>query len=230
MCERFTLRLNAEAIAEHFNAEGRRLSHTPRYNIAPEDDRDVLMLTWDRDDERRALAKAQWGLIPHWISDRTVFPRLINARSETAPTKASFRGAFRERRCLLPADGFYQWLSNDRRSQPFFVHRKDDLPFAFAGLWDRWEGEGNSVTTCTILTCEANELVGEVNDRLPVILPKKHYDRWLRPDNASGDPQALLKPYPDHEERFEVYPVSRRVNNPGRESPDLVAPIDASSA
>ena len=222
MCGRFTLRLDTAAVAEHFEADDRGLRHPSRYNIAPEDEGGVLMIGWAREEGRRALAEARWGLIPHWVDDPGDFPRLINARSETAPEKPSFRDAFRHRRCLIPADGFYEWLPTDGHKQPYFIHRSDDAPFAFAGLWEHWSGEGRAIDSCTILTCEPNDLVRDLHDRMPVILPEEHYDRWLRPDAWEGDPRELLVPYPDPEEAFEAHPVSRRVNDPTDDAPELV--------
>lgn len=224
MCGRFTLRLNAKDVADHFDADPRDLHHEPRFNIAPEDERGVLMIGWSRDDGGRALARARWGLLPHWVDDPDDFPRLINARSETAPDKPSFRVAFRERRCLIPADGFYEWLKVDGGKQPYFIHRKDDAPFAFAGLWEHWHSDDRSVDSCAILTCEPNELVGPIHDRMPVILPEDRYDAWLRPDTWSGDPAQLLVPYPDPRDEFEAYPVSRRVNDPTYDAEELIAP------
>jgi putative SOS response-associated peptidase YedK len=222
MCGRFTLRLNTGEIADHFDADPRGIEHPPRFNIAPEDPRGVLMIGWARDEERRALAEARWGLLPRWVDDPDDFPTLINARAETAGEKPSFRNAFRKRRCLIPADGFYEWLPLNGRKQPYFIRRKDDAPFAFAGLWEHWSGDGRSIDSCAILTCAPNDVVGEIHDRMPVILPEEHYDHWLRPETWAGDPGELLAPYPDPDEEFEAYPVSRRVNDPTYDAPELV--------
>jgi putative SOS response-associated peptidase YedK len=224
MCGRFTLRVDAQAVAEHFDANARGVEHQPRFNIAPEDVSGVLMIGWQREEERRALARARWGLLPGWVDDPDDFPRLINARSETAAEKPSFRSAFRKRRCLIPADGFYEWLTVNGGKQPYFIHRKDDAPFAFAGLWEHWSREERSIDSCTILTCEPNELVERVHDRMPVILPEDRYDAWLRPDTWDGDPRQLLVPYPDPAGTFEARPVSKRVNDPTYDAPELVEP------
>lgn len=224
MCGRFTLRLNAKDVADHFDADARSIEHAPRFNIAPEDEDGVLMIGWARDEDRRALARARWGLLPPWVDDPDDFPRLINARSETASDKPSFRRAFRDRRCLIPADGFYEWLKVNGGKQPYFIHRADDAPFAFAGLWEHWQRDDRSIDSCTILTCQPNDLVGRIHDRMPVILPADRYDAWLRPDAWEGDPRQLLVPYPDPEGIFEAHPVSKRVNDPTYDASDLVRP------
>jgi len=225
MCGRFTLRLNTAEVAERFDALDRGIRHPPRYNVAPEDERGILVVGWSGRESRRALAEARWGLLPGWVDDPEDFPRLINARSETAAEKPSFRDAFGRRHCLVPADGFYEWLGTDGRKQPFFLHRKDDAPFAFAGLWDGWRGEGETVISCAILTCPPDEVVAPVHDRMPVILPEDRYDRWLRPDAGGGDPRELLVPYPSAEEHFEAVPVSTRVNDPTYDAPELIEPV-----
>jgi putative SOS response-associated peptidase YedK len=146
---------------------------------------------------------------------------MINARSETAPGKPSFRRAFRERRCLIPADGFYEWRRTNGAKQPYFIHMEAGGPFAFAGLWESWSkgGEGE-VRTCTILTTEANTLVGEIHDRMPVILAADAYDVWLDPASERDELTALLAPYP--EDGMEAYPVSRFVNSPQNNDPRCI--------
>ena len=163
------------------------------------------------------------GLIPPWADDPGIGSRMINARSETAPGKPSFRRAFRERRCLIPADGFYEWQRTNGAKQPYYIHMEDGRPFAFAGLWESWSkgGEGE-VRTCTILTTGANALVGEVHDRMPVILAHDAYDVWLDPDSEREELTGLLAPYPEDE--MEAYPVSRFVNSPSNNDPRCIEP------
>jgi putative SOS response-associated peptidase YedK len=148
---------------------------------------------------------------------------MINARSETAPEKPSFRRAFRERRCLIPADGFYEWRRTNGANQPYYIHMEDGRPFAFAGLWESWDdgGEGE-VRTCTILTTMANALVGEVHERMPVIVAPDAYDVWLDPASERDELTGLLAPFP--EDRMEAYPVSRFVNSPSNNDPRCVEP------
>jgi putative SOS response-associated peptidase YedK len=165
----------------------------------------------------------RWGLIPPWADDPQIGSRMINARSETAPGKPSFRRAFRERRCLIPADGFYEWQRTNGAKQPYFIHMEGRGPFAFAGLWESWSkgGEGE-VRTCTILTTEANALVGEIHDRMPVILAADAYDVWLDPASERDELTGLLAPYPEDE--MEAYPVSRFVNSPQNNDPRCIEP------
>ena len=148
---------------------------------------------------------------------------MINARAETVPEKPSFRRAFRSRRCLILADGFYEWRKTYSGKQPYYMRMKDGSPFAFAGLWESWKN-GREIRSCAIITTEANELVGEVHNRMPVILHPEDYELWLDPDFGEKEPLAdLLRPYPANE--MEAYPVSRRVNSPSNDDPDCVRPV-----
>jgi putative SOS response-associated peptidase YedK len=148
---------------------------------------------------------------------------MINARAETVSEKPSFRGAFKERRCLVLADGFYEWQKKTSNGkQPYYIHMEDGSPFAFAGLWEDWKN-GIKVRSCTIITTEANKLVGEIHNRMPVILPPEDYELWLDPDFDEKEPlTSLLKPYPD--EAMEAYSVSRKVNRPTNNEPSCVEP------
>jgi putative SOS response-associated peptidase YedK len=166
----------------------------------------------------------RWGLIPSWADDPTIGNRLINARSETVASKPSFRAAFKNRRCLIPADGFYEWKKEGKTKQPLHIQRKHGLPFAFAGLWEEWERENEIIQSCTIITTEANELMAEFHDRMPVILDAKHYELWLDPE--VHDPnllEPLLRPYPSEE--LVVHAVGSLVNNPRNEDPRCVEPM-----
>jgi putative SOS response-associated peptidase YedK len=182
----------------------------PRYNIAPT--QPVLVIANNHPDR---LEHFRWGLIPSWAKDPSIGSRLINARAETLAEKPAFRTAFRRRRCLLPADGFYEWrVGPGKTKTPTYIRLKGGELFAFAGLWDVWHGpDGSEVPSCTLITGEPNELVKPIHDRMPVILPKAHYEQWLDPNEQ--EPAALrdlLVPYPASE--MEAYPVSSAVNNP----------------
>ena len=173
----------------------------------------------------RRLELLRWGLIPAWADDPAIGSRMINARSETAAEKPSFRRAFKERRCLIAADGFYEWQKTNGGKQPYHLRMRDGRPFAFAGLWESWKEDGEGeIRSCTILTTDANDLVGEVHHRMPVILPPEIYDLWLDPTVREAEQLlSLLIPYPP--EDMEAYPVSRRVNNPSNNEPSCVESV-----
>ncbi len=222
MCGRFTLRTPAHRLAEFFRLID-SFDWKPRYNIAPT--QPVLII---RDEEgRRQPAVVRWGLIPSWADDERIGSRMINARAETAATKPSFRSAFRRRRCLVPADGFFEWKKlSGRGKQPYYITRPDGTPFALAGLWERWEkGPNGPIESCTILTTAANQQLAQLHDRMPVILPEEAFDIWLDPELA--DPEALktwLKPAPD--DLLEAYPVRTIVNSPTNDRPECIEPVE----
>ena len=195
----------------------------PRYNIAP--GQDIAAVIQNRETVRREACALQWGLVPFWAKEASIGSRLINARAETLAAKPAFRKPFRERRCLVPADGFYEWERQGRRRQPWHIRLRDARPFAFAGLWDRWQpAEGAPVETVTIVTTEPNALVRRIHDRMPVILPSAEFGLWLDPAVKDVERlQALLRPYPDDE--MLAYPVGTQVNNPAHDSPDMVVPL-----
>jgi putative SOS response-associated peptidase YedK len=219
MCGRYTLASPTERLAEEFGVDAASIELAPNYNVAPTQQVAAVV---DEGGQRR-LEVLRWGLIPPWADDPGIGSRMINARSETAPGKPSFRRAFRERRCLIPADGFYEWQRTNGAKQPYYIHMEDGRPFAFAGLWESWSkgGEGE-VRTCTILTTGANALVGEVHDRMPVILAHDAYDVWLDPASERDELTGLLAPYPVDE--MEAYPVSRFVNSPSNNDPRCIEP------
>jgi putative SOS response-associated peptidase YedK len=194
----------------------------PHYNIAPT--QMVLAVRHLPQAGRPECVPLRWGLIPYWAEDMKVGPRMINARAETAATKSAFAPAFRQRRCLILADGFYEWQKNAGRKQPFYIRRADGKPFAFAGLWERWNKAEQPVESCTILTTDANDLVRPLHDRMPVILDPAAYDRWLDP--TCHDPtaiQGLLRPFAAAS--LTAYPVSTQVNNARFDDPVCVLPL-----
>ena len=220
MCGRFTITLAAGEVHDQLELGELPVDWRPRFNAAPT--QPVAAVT---DAHSRQVEWLRWGLIPFWAKDMAIGSRLINARSETVVEKPSFRQAFAQRRCLILADGFYEWQrSPDKKvpSTPYHFHRKDRAAFAFAGLWEQWRSpEGGEVRSCTILTTTANGLVAPVHDRMPVILSGGDLWAWLAPAKAE-EHLALLKPYP--EEWMERYPVSRRVNSPALDVAELALP------
>ncbi len=209
MCGRFTLRTKAKDIAAHFVlADVPNLK--PRYNIAPTQDVGAVRLD---PGGKREFAFLRWGLIPSWAKDTKTGYSMINARAESVATKPSFRSAFKKRRCLILADGFYEWKKVGDKKQPFLIHLKDDESFAFAGLWERWQREKQEIQSCTIIVTEPNTVLEEIHDRMPVILPSDEYDLWLDPEfEDTKKLEKMLRPYPPDE--MEAYPVSTLVNNP----------------
>jgi len=179
-------------------------------------------------DGQRELVLLRWGLVPFWAKDPGIGARMINARSETVAEKPAFRAAFRRRRCLVPADGFYEWRRLERGKQPFYVRLRDERPFAFAGLWEHWEGpDETAIDSCTLLTTEPNDLIRPVHSRMPVILSPKDYDLWLDPGVQKAELlQPLLRPYPS--EGMLAYPISTWVNKPKNDSPRCIEPLTQS--
>lgn len=189
----------------------------PRHNVAPTQNVAAVL-----DEKPRTLAWVRWGLIPRWAKDATIGSRLINARAETLAEKPSFRDAYAKRRCLILADGFYEWaaLPGEKRKQPYFIQLRTGEPFFFAGLWERWQPpEGEPLTTCTIITTTPNELLARIHDRMPVILTGETYSRWLAPGPA---PRELLAPHPA--DAMTLRPVSTLVNNARVDDPLCLAP------
>jgi len=225
MCGRFTLITPAEALAEQFQLF-EIPSLAPRYNIAPT--QPVAAVRRVPGDGQRELVLLRWGLVPFWAKDPGIGARMINARSETVAEKPAFRAAFRRRRCLVPADGFYEWRRLERGKQPFYVRLRDERPFAFAGLWEHWEGpDETAIDSCTLLTTEPNDLIRPVHSRMPVILSPKDYDLWLDPGVQKAELlQPLLRPYPS--EGMLAYPISTWVNKPKNDSPRCIEPLTQS--
>ena len=221
MCGRFTLRTPAKEIARLFDVTVPDMQ--PRYNIAPS--QPVATVRRAPGGEKREVAMLRWGLVPFWADEPTIGYRMINARAETVAKKPAFRKAFARRRCLIVADGFYEWQKTNGGKQPFLFHMKDDCPFAFAGLWEHWKGEGDEIESCSIIVTQANAVLEPIHNRMPVILKPADYDTWLDPTCEDADSlQELLKPFSSSE--LEGYPVSRVVNNPKNDVEECVEPVE----
>ena len=218
MCGRYTLRTPVDSVAEAFEIEEYPSSITPNYNIAPTQEVAAVV----EEDEKRKLEMLHWGLIPSWAKDPSIGNKMINARAETVAEKPSFRRAFKVRRCLILADGFYEWKKTDDGKQPYHVKMEDGSLFAFAGLWETWQN-GEEIRSCTIITTDANNLMSEIHHRMPVILHPEDYAMWLDHDFEEKEVlTTLLKPYPANV--MEAYPVSRRVNKPSNNEPSVLEP------
>lgn len=254
MCGRFTLTASIEDIQQHFGVlhvpSAFREVYRPRFNVAPgQDVLTVVAMTPETLNGARTAAAAgaapggsaslnagsdvvrtlrwhRWGLIPPWAKEPSIGYRMINARSETVAQKPSFRHAFRRRRCLVPADGFYEWRTEGRRKVPFRFRMRDGSLFALAGLWETWTPPdgGEPITSCTVLTTDANDVVAPVHHRMPVIIPPDHYDTWLDPEEEPEALKALLSPYPPS--AMEGYAVSTEVNSARNDYPELIKPLE----
>ncbi len=228
MCGRFTLGVDLSDLMAAFPGVEFPETVAARYNIAPT--QPVLGIPNTR---ARKAGYFQWGLVPSWAKDPAMGNRMINARAETAAEKPAFRAAYRRRRCLVLADGFYEWREEpgSKTKTPYYIHMADGRPFAFAGLWELWRlddarrPDDAGLLTCTLLTCTPNALIAPIHNRMPVILPPAAYDRWLDPtEQAPGALDDLLVAYPD--DAFEIYPVSRQVNQPKHDTPECIEPTD----
>jgi putative SOS response-associated peptidase YedK len=220
MCGRFTLTLDLEGLEERFDFRAKGLSYSPRYNVAPT--QAVLSIT--RNGERGAHLM-RWGLIPSWAKDPSIGNRMINARAETVAEKTSFKRALQKRRCLILADGFYEWKKDGKKKTPMYIALKSRQPFAFAGLWEMWKDpSGDAVRSCTIITTTPNSLMESIHNRMPVILTREAESNWL--DGAIEDPKkltSLLVPYPS--DAMEAYAISTLVNSPANDTPDCIKPL-----
>lgn len=220
MCGRFTLRTPAADVARYFDlAEIPSLE--PRYNIAPT--QTVAVVRADAAGQR-TLDGLAWGLVPSWATDPAIGSRLINARAETVAEKPAFRNAFRQRRCLVAADGFYEWQRAGRQKQPYYLTAANGGPLALAGLWEQWQRNGQAIVSCAIITTDANECVTQVHDRMPVILAPDAWPRWLDPElKEPAAVQSLLKPCPP--ETLVAFPVSTAVNRATYDRNDCIEPL-----
>jgi putative SOS response-associated peptidase YedK len=227
MCGRYTLHASPREIARRFDVEPGSLldGAPPRYNIAPTQE---VPAVGPSSDGGRGLALFRWGLVPHWADDPSELPPLINARSETVHRKPAFREAFARRRCLLPADGFYEWRREGEVKQPYHLRMPGGDLFAFAGIWDRWSPKGDggeTIESCAILTTDAAPGIADLHERMPVILRREDYGRWLdRSARERGQLQDLLES--PSETPLEYYPVSRRVNRPAHDDPSCIEPLE----
>lgn len=225
MCGRFALKIPAKKLAAAFQVEEVPAVEA-RYNIAPTQ----TILAVQQGPDGREAKWLKWGLVPSWAKDTAVSARLINARSETVTEKPSFREAFKKRRCIIPADGFYEWQRAGGKKLPFFFQMKDEGSFGFAGLWERWQGADKElIESCTILTTEANDILRPVHDRMPVILHPDDYKVWLEVDERKVDlAKELLQPYPAGEMR--AHRVSAEVNHIRNQGDGLVKEVTINSA
>lgn len=223
MCGRFTLTLNTDPLQEelHLGNFPPNWDGTPRYNVAPSTPVAVVS-----DANTRDVEMMRWGLVPSWAKDVSIGNRLINARAETLLEKPSFRNAFQRRRCLILADGFFEWKKPENKrdlTTPYYFQRDGRQPFAFAGLWEFWRSpEGEPLRSCTLITTTANSLVSPVHDRMPVMLTGENCWDWLEMTKVE-DLQSLLLPF--HADRMVCYPVSRLVNDPSVDAPEILLPL-----
>lgn len=210
MCGRYAIHSSQKVLEEYFKLVQSE-KFIQRFNVAPSSKVPVIRL----DADKLTLVNCHWGLIPHWARDTKIQP--INARAETIAEKPFFKSSFRNRRCLLPANGYYEWKNESGQKQPYYCKLKDSELFAFAGLWDRWEQDNEVIESCTIITTEASISVSNIHHRMPVILRQETYQDWL----GSAEP-TLLQPYPG---RMKCFPVSTSVNNPANNSKSLIQPL-----
>lgn len=222
MCGRFALYSNPQTLARRFGAQA-PADLKARYNVAPTQTIQIVR----QEGEGRQFALARWGLIPHWAKEMDTGYSTINARAETVATKPAFRSAFRHRRCLVAADGFYEWqaVPGSKVKQPYFIGLRDQEPMALAGLWERWQSpEGDELESCSIIVTDANDLMRPIHDRMPVILDPTDWNSWLAPDAGDlGMLQSLLRPFPA--EVMAARPVSTRVNSPRNDIPECLEAV-----
>lgn len=221
MCGRFTLTLDSKQIKDAYPWLNVPPGIQPRYNVAPSQPIAVVP-----NDGKQRLDFYVWGLIPSWAKDPSIGNRMINARGETLAEKPSFRNAYKRRRCLILADGFYEWKTAEGRKSkiPMFIHLKDRKPFAFAGLWELWNApDGSQIYSATIITTEPNSMMRSIHNRMPVILPQSAYEEWLSPSELDSRELApLLVPFPP--ESMQAYPISTLVNSPQNDLPQVIEP------
>jgi len=222
MCGRLSNHLPIPDLVNYFQLT-RWLDYENRYNIAPSQNIPAIRQI----EGQRELSLLHWGLVPHWAKDRKIGYRMINARAETLTEKPSFRAPFHQRRCIIPASGFYEWQQGAKARQPYYLFRRDHAPLALAGLWERWEDPGKPgevLESCTIITTAANALVAPLHQRMPAILEREAMDAWLDHRQHPADLLALLRPAA--EGVLACYPVSAYVNKPGNEGEECLRPLD----
>jgi len=223
MCGRYTLTRTAEEIAQAFHCKAEEGVFMPRYNIAPSQEMPVVIKEGEAGD--RVMRLMKWGLVPHWAKDGDMRYSTINAKAETLTSKPAFRKAFSRQRCLIPADGFYEWDAHYTPKRPVYIYQDGRSLFAFAGLWDRWvsPNQGTTLESYAIITTSANSLLSSIHERMPAILDKAQYDDWLDPSAVPSRLLALLFPYRAEDMHF--YPVSTYVNSPRHEEPRCIEAI-----
>ncbi len=224
MCGRFTITASPDAIRKLLAYE-ERPNFPPRYNVAPTQPVPIVRL----EKGARHFVLVRWGLIPSWVKDPREFALLINARAEGIADKPSFRAAIRRRRCLVPADGFYEWQKTPRVKRPYYIRPRGGGPMAFAGLWETWtDRDGGEMESMAIVTCPANELLEPIHDRMPAILAPERFDAWLDAEKTDARAAAaLLQPAPEN--LLEAYEISTRVNSVKNDGPELVEPVAPSA-
>jgi len=225
VCGRFVRQILVDAIIDEFGVEEVSCDLNPSYNVAPTQQVAVII-----EDGLKKLVSVRWGLVPYWAQDLSGGSKLINARAETINQKAAFKEAFQWRRCLVVADGFYEWRKNGAIREPIFIRLKNGRSFGFAGLYENWISPGGeNIRTCTIITTEPNEIMRPIHDRMPVIVPKDQEDRWLDPDCQDLETLLpILRPYPAEE--METCQVSSLVNSPANDAPECIIPASATSS
>lgn len=223
MCGRYTQTRELEELSAYFGFSAPETELTPRYNISPGQSAPVVV--WDEQHSGRVLKLLRWGLVPFWAKDESIGNKLINARGETLAEKPSFRQALAKRRCLVLADGFYEWAKRGAGKQPYYIYLKGGGAFAFAGLWERWKAPaGDWVETFTIVTTEPNEFMRPIHDRMPVILPRAAEQAWLHPDTPLETLTSLLTAYDPAQ--MQAHAVSPQVNSPANQAASLILPLD----
>jgi len=222
MCGRYVIFSLALELESYFNTEPPAFELTPNYNVAPTREVPVIL----QQDGARQIKKRHWGLVPFWAKDTTIGSRMINARVETLASKPAFKAALKHRRCLIPANGFYEWAARPGGKQPYYFHLPSSEPMAFAGLWEIWKpGEGEPYKSCTIITTEASESVRDIHDRMPLILKPEAFGHWLDPENKNPDRiEILLKTGLVTD--LGQYPVSRLVNRVENNSAECIRRIE----
>ncbi|PYI54316.1 SOS response-associated peptidase [Paenibacillus flagellatus] len=224
MCGRYTITISLEELMLRFHLDPDfQLDYRPRYNVAP----GQMVLAVVNDGRRNRLGELKWGLVPPWAQDETIGSKLINARAETVAEKPAFRLSLERKRCLLPADGFYEWKkAADGKKRPMRIVLRDESPFALAGLYETWTTpDGRKISTCTVVTTTPNRLVADIHDRMPVILRPEDESTWLDRDmRDTARLLDLLKPYPAEE--MTAYPVAAAVGNVRNDGPDCIRPVE----
>lgn len=219
MCGRFSLTTDEAILNERFRLAGSIEPYAARYNCAPTQNLAVITA-----EQPRRLSFFRWGLIPFWAKDEKIGNKMINARAESIEEKPSYKNAFRQRRCLVPADGFYEW-KNENGKKPYRITMKNQMPFAMAGIWESWKSkDGKSIYSFSIITTEANELMKPIHDRMPAILTADLEDIWLNSNNPE-EIRAILKPFDPNQ--MQAFEVSKLVNSPRNDNPAVILPVDA---